>query len=138
MSRGKKRLTKAEKQAHRQTKDAKNLDALVKDTAAVFRCASETVEDCATECDRRRDDLQADLKYRRLAYEIWLGRPGAEELVSAMADLIAENERHLATMKKIGRRFDVLTDNATLHEHLGADVVTDEHVRQRLFTDLPS
>src|SRR3989304_543757 len=76
MSRGGKKLTKTEKRARRLHKDAQALDALVKDTAAVFRSSSETVEDCATECDRRRDDLEADLKYRRLASHIWRWRPG--------------------------------------------------------------
>jgi hypothetical protein len=138
MSRGGKKLTKTEKRARRLHKDAQALDALVKDTAAVFRSSSETVEDCATECDRRRDDLEADLKYRRLAYHIWRWRPGAEELASAMAELIAENERHLAAMEQLGHRFDGLTESKTCHELLGSDVVTDEHVRRSLFPELPS
>ncbi len=137
MSRGKK-LTKTEqKEARRLEKDARVLDALAEDTAAVFRCLSETVEDCVAECGRHCDDTEADLNYRRLAHDIWRGRPGAEELVSAMAELIAENERYVATMKRIGRRFDALTENAT-HEHLGADVVTVEQVRRRLFPEVPS
>ena len=138
MSRGGRKLTKTEKQARRLRKEALALDALVKDTAAVFRCASETVQDCATECDRHCDDMESDLNYRRLAYDIWRGRPGAEELASAMADMIAENERHLATMAQIGRRLDALTDNAALHEHLGPEVVSAEYVRRRLFPELPS
>lgn len=135
MSRGEKnKLTNSKKEARRRQKDAQALDLLVKDTAAVFRCSSETVDDCAAECGRHCDDTAADLKYRRLAYDIWRGRPGAEELVSAMAELIAENERYLATMERLGRRFDALAEDAT-HEHLGPDVVTVEHVRRRLFPE---
>src|SRR6266568_4759052 len=96
-SRGKK-LAKTEKEARRRQRDAQELDKLVKATAATFRSSYETGEDCAAECEHRRADLLADLDYRRLPYEIWRGRPGAEVLVSAMADLIAENERHLAAI----------------------------------------
>jgi hypothetical protein len=66
MSRRGKKLSKAEKEARRPDKDAQELDALVKDTAAAFRSSFEIVEDSATECERRRADLEADLKYRRL------------------------------------------------------------------------
>lgn len=138
MARGGKKITKTEKKrARRLEMDAKALDSIVEDTAAVFRCLAETVEDGAAECERHCNDTEADLNYRRLAYDIWSGRPGAEELVSAMTELIAENERYLVTMKKLGRRFDALAENAP-HEHLGADVVTVEHVRRRLFPELSS
>src|SRR6266511_1055778 len=78
----------------------------IQDTAAAFRSSFEIVEDSATECERRRADLEADLKYRRLPYEICRGRPGAEPIASAMADLIAENERHLVAIEQLCRRFD--------------------------------
>lgn len=104
----------------------------------MFRSSREVVEDSATECDRRRADLEADLQYRRLAYEIWRGRPGAEPIASAMADLIAENERHLVAIEQLCRRFDELSTNPTCHETLGPDVVPDELVRRRLFSDPPA
>ena len=62
MSRRGKKATKAEKQARRLDKDAQELKALVTDTAAAFRSSREIVEDSATECNRRRADLEADLK----------------------------------------------------------------------------
>jgi hypothetical protein len=136
-SRGKKKA-KTGKQAHRPQEDAKELDKLVETTAAVFRSSFETGEDCGAECDHRRDDLLADLDYRRLPYEIWRGRPGAEALVSAMADLIAENERHLAAILELGRRFDDLRDNQTWHETLSPDAVPDELIRSRLFSEPPA
>jgi len=136
-SRGKK-LIKTEKQALRRHKDAQKLDKLVKATAATFRSSYETGEDCATECDHRRADLLADLDYRRLPYEIWRGRPGAEVLVSAMADLIAENERHLVAIEQLCRRFDDLSKNGTWHDTLSPDVVPDDLIRRRLFSDPPA
>jgi hypothetical protein len=138
MSRRGKKLTKTEKGARRLQRDAQELDRLVKSTAAAFRSSYETGEDCAAECDRRRDDLLADLDYRRLTYEIWRGRPGAEALESAIADLLAENERHLAAILQLCRRFDDLSKNQTWHETLGPDVVPDELVRSRLFSDPPT
>ncbi len=136
-SRGKK-LTKAQKEARRLDKDAQELEALVTDTAAAFRSSREIVEDSATECDRRRADLEADLKYRRLALEIWHGRSGAEPIASAMADLIAENERHLVAIEQLCRRFDDLSRNPPCHETLGPDVVPDDLIRRRLFSDSPT
>ena len=138
MSRRGKKLTKTEKHARRLQQDAQELDALVKDTAAAFRSSHEIVEDSATECDRRRADLDADLQYRRLAYEIWRGRPGAEPIASAMADLITENERHLVAIEQLCRRFDDLSKNTPCHETLGPDVVPDDLIRRRLFSDPPA
>lgn len=139
MSRREKRKpSKAEREARRLRRDAQELDKIVRDTAAVFRSSFETGRDCAAECHQRRDDLRANLNYRRLPYETWRGRPGAEELVSIMADLIAENERHLAAIDRLCHRIDDLTENGTWHETLGPDLVPDELVRCRLFSDPPA
>jgi hypothetical protein len=135
-SRGKK-LTKAEKAARRLQEDALELAALVKDTAAAFRSSQELIEDSAAECDRRRADVLADLDYRRLPYEIWRGRPGAEHLVAAMADLIAENERHLEAIEDLFHRFENLT-SSNWSEDLSADLVPDDLIRRRLFSDPPA
>lgn len=136
--REKKKPSKAEREARRRRRDAQELDKLVRDTAAVFRSSFDTGEDCATECGRRRDDLYADLDYRRLTHEIWRDRPGAEALASAMADLIAENERHLAAMLDLCRRFDALGQQQGGYVTLGADVVSEDLVRTRLFSDPPN
>ena len=79
-----------------------------------------------------------DLRFRRLTHEIWRDRPGAEPLVSALANLIAETERHLAAIEQLSRRFDDLTENGTWHETLSPEVVPDELIRRRLFSDDPS
>lgn len=139
MSRREKRKpSKAEREARRLRKDAQELDKIVRDTAAVFRSSFETGRDCAAECHHRRDDLYADLDYRRLPYEIWRGRPGAEDLVSIMADLITENERHLVAIERLCLRIDGLTENGTWHETLSPDLVPDELVRRRLFSEPPA
>lgn len=136
--REKKKLSRAEREARRQRRDATELDKIVRDTAAVFRSSFETGRDCAAECHNRRTDLLADLDYRRLPYEIWRGRPGAEDLVSIMADVIAENERHLAAIERLCLRIDDLTENGTWHETLDPDLVPDDLVRRRLFSDPPA
>jgi len=136
--REKKKLSKAEKEARRTRRDAQELAALVKDTAAVFRSSFDTGEDCAAECDNRRADLLADLGYRRLSHEIWQGRPGAEALASAIADLIAENERHVAAMVDLGRRFEALGQQEVDDIVLDAHAVPADFVRSRLFPPPPT
>jgi hypothetical protein len=136
-SRGKK-LAKIEKKARKHQREAQELDKIVKNTAATFRSSFETGRDCAAECHNRRDDVYADLDYRRFTYEIWRVRPGAETLVSAMADLIAENERHLVAIEQLCRRFDDLTETGTWYETLSPEIVPDELVRRRLFSDPPA
>lgn len=138
MSSREKKFAKIEKDARKRHREAEELDRIVKTTAATFRSSFETGRDSAAECHNRRDDLQADLDYRRLTYEIWCGRPGAEVLVAAMADLIAENERHLAAIEQLCRRFDDLTENGTWHETLSSDLVPDDFIRRRLFSDPPT
>jgi len=136
--REKRKLGKAEREARRLKKDAQELDDLVKDTAAAFRSSHEIVEDAATESGRRRADLDADLKYRRLAHEVWRGRPGAEPIAAAMADLIAENERHLAAIEQLCQRFDELSRHPPCQLDLDAADVPEALVRQRLFSDPPA
>jgi len=141
MSRGK-QLTKAEKRRRRgqspQT-SAETFDALIRDTARVFTCALETAEDCATECERRRGDVDADLAYRRLAHDLWRERPGhVQTLAAAMADLITENERHRHAITALGRRFDTLAAQEDLHEHLDSPEHYYDLVRTRLFETPPA
>ena len=136
--REKKKPSRAEREARKQRRDATELDKIVRDTAAVFRSSFETGRDCAAECHNRRTDLLADLDYRRLPYEIWRGRPGADDLVSIMADVIAENERHLAAIERLCVRIDNLTENGTWHETLAPELVPDDLVRRRLFSDPPA
>jgi hypothetical protein len=133
-----KTLSKTEREMHRRQKDAQELDKLVRDSATVLRSSFETGEDCAAECDHRRADLLADLDYRRLPQEIWRGKPGAEVLVAAMADLIAENERHLLATEQLWRRFDDLSWATTWPDPLGPNVVSDDLIRRRHFSDPPA
>jgi hypothetical protein len=86
--REKRKLGKAERQALRQHRETKELDQIVKNTTGNFRSSFETGRDSAAECRDRLDDLRLSLDFRRLTHEIWNGRPGANDLVSAMADLI--------------------------------------------------
>lgn len=131
--REKRRLSKAEREARRRKRDAQELDDLVRETAAVFRSSFDTGEDSATECNRRCEDLEADLNYRRLAHEIWRGRPGAEALSAAMADLLIENERHLIAMTDLRRRFVDLGHPAAIDVILDAVDIPDDLIRTMLF-----
>jgi hypothetical protein len=136
MSRREKRKpSKPAREARRAEREASELAAAVRNTTATYRSSFETGRDAESECNNRRDDLLLDLSFRRLAHEIWRGRPGAEPLVAAMADLIAETERHLAAIEQLARRFDDLANNETWYETLGPDLVPEELIRRRLFSD---
>lgn len=139
MSRREKRKpSKAAREARRAKREASELDTAVKNTTATYRSSFETGRDAASECNNRREDLLLDLTFRRLAHEIWRDRPGAGPLVAAMADLIAETERHLIAIEQLARRFDDLADNETWYETLGADLVPEDLIRRRLFSDPPA
>jgi hypothetical protein len=134
----KKKPSKAAREARKSQREVSELEKAVRTTAATFRSSFETGRDGASECNNRRDDLLMDLSFRRLTCEIWRGRPGAEVLVAAMDDLVAETERHLVAIEQLCRRFDDLTDNGTWHETLSADLVPDDLIRRRLFSDPPA
>jgi hypothetical protein len=136
-SRGKK-LAKAAKEARKHQREEQELDRIVKNTAATFRSSFETGRDGAAECHNRRNDLATDLNFRRLTCEIWRNRPGAEVLVAALDDLVAETERHLAAIEQLGRSGDDITENGIWHEILTADLVPDDLIRRRLFADPPA
>jgi ABC-type transporter Mla subunit MlaD len=122
------------RQHHSPKSEAQKLDELVQDTARVFTCALETAEDCATECERRLEDVDSDLQYRRVAHDIWKERTGrVETLVSAMADLIAENTRHRDAIAALVQRFDALAKLEHFHEHIPEPENYFELVRTRLF-----
>ena len=119
--------------------EAQQLDDLVRDTAAVFTCAVETAGDCAYECERRLEDVDSDLNYRRLAHDIWKDRTGrVEALTSAMADLITENERHRQAITELSQRFELLAKQEDFHEHLDAPESYFDLVRTRLFATPPA
>ncbi|HEY3414841.1 MAG TPA: hypothetical protein VGM51_17530 [Armatimonadota bacterium] len=130
--REKRKLGKAERQALRHHRETKELDQIVKNTTGNFRSSFETGRDSSAECRDRLDDLRLSLDFRRLTHEIWNGRPGADDLVSAMADLITENERHYAAIEKLLRRFEEL-ERAPWYDILSADQVPEALIRKRLF-----
>jgi hypothetical protein len=134
--REKRKVGKAERQALRQHRETKELDQIVKNTTGNFRSSFETGRDSAAECRDRLDDLRLSLDFRRLTHEIWSGRPGANDLVSAMADLITENERHYAAIEQLLRRFEDL-ERAPWYDILSADQVPEALIRKRLFEAPP-
>jgi hypothetical protein len=126
------------RQHHSPKSEAQKLEELIQDTARVFTCAQQTAEDCATECERRLSDADSDLQYRRVAHDIWRGRTGrVEALTAAMADLIAENERHRQAIDDLVQRFDALANLEDFHEHIAEPETYFELVRTRLFGGPP-
>jgi hypothetical protein len=117
--------------------EAQKLDELARDTARVFTCLTETAADSATECERRLLDVDSDLNYRRVPLEIWRERTGpGQALASAMAALIAENERHRQVIAELFQRFEGIASQG-IHEHIAEPETYFELVRTRLFPDDP-
>jgi hypothetical protein len=140
MSRKKPRSSKAQPfQPRRSLKtEAQQLDELARDTARAFTCSTETAEDCATECERRLSDVDADLNYRRVPHEIWRERGGSDEaLACAMAELIVENERHRTIIAELFQRFEDIAAQKT-HEHIAEPDTYFQLVRTKLFPDDPA
>jgi hypothetical protein len=143
MSRKKKpRAKKVHKPAqtlHSAKTEAQKTEALVRDTARVFTCDVETAEDCACECERRLEDVDSDLNYRRAAHDIWKAHSScAPSLVAAMADLISENERHRQAIADLIQRFESLAEPRDSHQHIDAPEDYFELVRTRLFGTPPT
>ena len=130
--RRRKQLTKAEKRERRKQLD--DGEAFITDTARVFTCAFETAEDSSTECERRYIDVDMDLNYRRVAHEIWRDRTEiGPALATAMADLIAENERHRLVMIDLYRRFEALAIDPALRVTIDRPEDYFDIVRTRLW-----
>jgi hypothetical protein len=132
MSKGR-RVSKAERRKRQQKRASDNSD-VIQDTAAVFTCFHETARDFAYQCESGSDDLEIDLAFNSLAYEIWQDHPRARALAVALADFIAERRRHLEALADLGRRFDALAQQE-LHEHLDPPEKYRALVRDRLFPD---
>lgn len=105
---------------------------VVKDTAAVFTCSTETASDFAGQCDRRRDDIEVDLVFSGLALEIWKRSGRSEQLTAILEDLVAEQRRNLEVIAALERRFIEL-QVANGHDHLDPPEHYRHFVRQWLF-----
>lgn len=136
MSRERK-LTKQQKRQRRgrkqQPQDARA--DVVADTAAVFTCSKETADDFTYQCQRRREDLQMDLDFTRVALDIWRDQPGqGPPLTDLLTALAAEHERHFAAILELGRGFAALAAQ-NIHEHLEPPEKYRDFVRKKLFAD---
>jgi len=130
--RRRKQLTKAEKRER--CKQLDDGEAFITDTARVFTSAYETAEDASTECERRYIDVDMDLNYRRVAHEVWRDRTEiGPALATAMADLIAENERHRLVMIDLYRRFEALAIDPALRVTIDRPEDYFDIVRTRLW-----
>lgn len=112
-------------------------DGVIRDTAAVLSCLHETSQDFAYQCKTNGEDLEGDLRFTQLAYEIWQHEKSshAQELAVALADLRAARQQHLAALAVLGERFIKLEKENT-HEHL--DVPSYDYVRSSLFPESAS
>jgi hypothetical protein len=131
----KRKMTRAAKEKQPKKRPTNDFDDVIQDTAAVFSCLHETAQDFEYQCKTNVEDLKGDLRFTQFAHEIWSGKPGrAQELSAALDALRTERQRHLDTLTTISRAFTRLA-NDNIHEHL--DVLDKEYVRRRLFPKSP-
>ena len=88
--------------------EAQKDEQVVRETAAIFTCSSQMTHEFVHQCDDNMDNLVCDLDYTRLALQMWRGRGGHVDMVTAvLADLLAARERHRAEIAQFRQR---LTD----------------------------
>jgi len=138
MSRRRK-LSKAEKRRRRRKRDNQQFSNVVQDTAGVFTCSSEIANDFQYQCENRLEDLDCDLRYARLAHELWVERPGpTQQIAAALANLVTEYQRHLDALTPLAQRFaDLAAAPELQHCHLGPPEAYLDLVWRRIFPDLP-
>lgn len=137
MARNYKRTTRrTESSSKKQAREARQRDDLIADTVARFTCSFETAHDFVCQCSRAIEDLDTDVVFNRLAHEIWCGHPERmPELTAALADCLAERERHLAQLRQFEERFSAI-EATNVHNHLEAAEDYRKLVRQRIFPDV--
>lgn len=141
MTRRKKRPMSKQQQRRRRhgREEAQRRDDVVHDTAARFTCAAETADDFAYQCEHALEEMEINLLFNRLALEIWNQRPhGAEQLVAALEELLAERLRHRDTLQQLRQRLQSLADDPALHIHLEPVDDYRELVRSRVFPPSPA
>lgn len=127
----KRKLTRGAKEKQSNKRPTNDFDDVIQDTAAVFSCLHETAQDFEYQCQTSAEELEGDLRFTKLAHEIWNDKSGrAQELAAALDALLIERQRHLDALVNIGRAFRKLADD-NIHDHL--DVPDKEYVRSRLF-----
>lgn len=138
MSRGRKRTNQEKRRRQRENdREHKRFGDVVADTAARFTCSVETAQDFAYQCDERCEGLDCDLAFNRVAHEIWAGREGpTQPLAEALAELLAERQRHFEALTALGERFAALA-RVEEHHHLDPPEAYRDLIRQRVFDEPP-
>jgi hypothetical protein len=108
-------------------------------SAATLTCAAETAADFAWLCTEAQEELELDLPYLRLAFEIWGAhhQSATEALVATLDELLSERLRHQQALQRIAQQLQHLAADPSLHIHLDPLERYRELVRQRLFPTPP-
>lgn len=123
---------------HRRRKQADQDEALIRDTAGVFTCATETAHDFAWQCKDRLEEITTELVFNDLAHEIWATQPAcAPDLTDALAAFAAERRRHQHALTQLHERLTALAADDGTSPHLHLDPVEQycDLVRARLFPE---
>ncbi len=137
MSRRKKRLRAAHRQQRRES-DSSAWEDVIRDTAACFTCSHQIAKDFVAQCDSRLEDLEADLAFNRVAYQMWVGRPGrAQDLAEALAAFIAAREREVEALTDLRQRFAALAADELFYEHLEPIERWRDFLRGKILPGLP-
>jgi hypothetical protein len=131
MARKKKNITNADRERRRDERLAKEQDVIVQDTLARVTCTVKTAEDMTAQCECRLEEIEGDLTFAGLAFDVWRRQSAGQELVPLLEQLLAEQRRHAEVMGALAQRFDVLTQRE--HEHLSPDAVDLAWLRGVLF-----
>lgn len=110
---------------------------MLQQIARSFSCSAELAQDFADQGALNRDNLAADLAFSDLALELWRGRPGVEELLSALQELRSTRQRHLDAIAAFVVQFEQLAEREP-HVHLDEAVINAELVHRKIYPDPPA
>jgi len=108
-------------------------NAVVEETAGIFTSLRQIMGDFADQCELTAAELEGNIRFTRLGIEIWTGRSEeAQKLVEGLKALEAVQEKHLAELVELGKRFSGLWETAQ-EETLDPPEAWEGLVRERLF-----
>jgi hypothetical protein len=137
MSRKKRKPNRAERKKRQEERSQSQFEDVVEGTAATFTCSYEIARDFAWQCSDGAEEMESDILFNQLAHEIWRAHGKNEkELAQALADFLAERERHRNALLTLETRFKTLTDTE-IHEHLDPIEKYQELIRERLSSLTP-
>lgn len=128
----KRKPNKAERLKRQYQRADLEFQAVIHATASTYTCSHEMATDLVEQTEGALEELEGDIFFNQMALEIWRDHTEkAPQLVQALADFLAERERHQAALLAFQNRFMEI-EGADSHEHLDPVEKYRDLIRERL------